>query len=193
MNVSKRKAARKPMRGIQREFFGSSDRADRKIQSALVELDKVASDMERRWGVDRLREIVSPELRERFDETLDRLNAAIGLRDVDGVEKHAAAMGRGWIALENAAKSSGARELDGRHWEAALPDGRVLCVAETREEAYKVSLDRPGCVVLSVPEIAALFGIWDGKGLVTEALVAFPGAEIVEARERVELNDEIPF
>jgi hypothetical protein len=44
-----------------------------------------------------------------------------------------------------------------------------------------------------VPEIAALFGIWDGKGLVTEALVAFPGAEIVEARERVELNDEIPF
>jgi hypothetical protein len=193
MSETKRKVAPKPRRGIQRDFFGSSDRADRKIQSALVELDKVAADMERRWGVDRLRELVSPELRERFDETLDRLNAAIGLSDVGGVEKHAAAMGRGWLALENAAKASGARELDGRHWEAALPDGRVLCVAETREEAYKVSLDRPGCVVLSVPEIAALFSIWDGKGLVTEALVAFPGAEIVEAREKVELNDEIPF
>ena len=193
MNVSKRKAARKPMRGIQRELFGSSDRAERKIQSALVELDKVASDMERRWGVDRLRELVSPELRERFDETLDRLNAAVGLSDVGGVEKHAAAMGRGWLALEKAAKAAGARELDGKHWEAALPDGRVLCVTETRENAYKVSQDRPGCVVLSVPEIAALFAIWDGKGLVTEALAAFPGAEIVRVRGKVELNDEIPF
>ena len=193
MNVSKRKAARKPMRGIQREFFGSSDRAERKIQSALVELDKVAVDIERRWGVDRLRELVSPELRERFDETLDRLNAAVGLSDVGGVEKHAAAMGRGWLALEKAAKAAGARELDGKHWEAALPDGRVLCVTETRENAYKVSQDRPGCVVLSVPEIAALFAIWDGKGLVTEALAAFPGAEIVRVRGKVELNDEIPF
>jgi len=193
MSVSKRKAAPKPMRGIQREFFGSSDRAERKIQSALVELDKVAVDIERRWGVDRLRELVSPELRERFDETLDRLNAAVGLSDVGGVEKHAAAMGRGWLALEKAAKAAGARELDGKHWEAALPDGRVLCVTETRENAYKVSQDRPGCVVLSVPEIAALFAIWDGKGLVEEALAVFPGAEIVEVRERGELNDDIPF
>lgn len=193
MSGANRKAAPKPRRGIQREFFGSSERVDRKIQSALVELDKVAVDMERRWGVDRLRELASPELRERFDETLDRLNAAIGLRDVDGVEKHAAAMGRGWLALERAAKAAGARELDGRHWEAALPDGRVLCVAETRENAYKVSLDRPGCVVLSMPEIAALFAIWDGKGLVEEALASFPGAQIVGVAEKEELDDEIPF
>ena len=66
-----------PDRGISREMTASYSREYSKVQSALVDYDKVASEFERKWGIDRLPELVNAELRERFWEPVHRLNVAI--------------------------------------------------------------------------------------------------------------------
>jgi hypothetical protein len=65
--------------------------------------DKVAIEMERKWGVDRLRLLVSVELREKFDRQRYKYNAAIWHGDLEAVRREADRMTRAWMALDAAA------------------------------------------------------------------------------------------
>jgi len=187
----------KPERGFVRNVGAVNERIYRKIQDAVIEHDKTVTEYERRWGIDRLPELVPPELRERFLLQCDRLNEAIATHDVDEVRRLVPVSGRAYAALEKAAREAGHEELTGEAWEAAMPDGGVLCVTRNVHEAVKVSRERPGAIVWSVEEVARVVGSYEAAKAVTFAKKAFPGA-IVEGREDKvptceELDDEIPF
>jgi hypothetical protein len=186
-----RKMSRKPEPGFTRRVFGANDRGYRKIQSALVELDKVAVAAEARWGLDRLPDLVTPELREKFHAQGDKLDAAMMMQDADAVEHEAAVMIRAWNALERAARAAGAREVSGAYWGAKMADGRLLAVCETIHDARKAAADNPDAVVLAVSEIAALWPHFESRGVIEKAKVAFPGAEVKKAGKVP--NDAIPF
>ena len=47
------------------------------VQAVVEGLDQVAAEMERKWGVGRLRLLVSDPLRAKFDQQAERLAAAI--------------------------------------------------------------------------------------------------------------------
>ena len=68
----------------------TSEATYRKIQNYLTEYDRVVSDYERRWGVERLPNLVSPELRDRFWQQMDKLNDAIHRDAAVDVEHHVA-------------------------------------------------------------------------------------------------------
>ena len=186
-----------PDRGISRELTASYSRQYAKVQSAITDYDRVASEFERKWGVDRLPELVDAELRERFWQTVYRLNVAIDKNDPDEVRRHADAAARGWYALDRAASAAGALPPSGEGYEARIDETRVLRVCKTIGDATVSQRERPDVVAVSVEEIARLWAIWDERDIVAMAKQAFPGAEIFEAREKSDgkgaLNDEIPF
>lgn len=200
MNKKTRSTRRKvpgPDRGIQRELTASYSRQYAKVQSAIVDYDRIASEFERKWGVDRLPELVDAELRERFWETIHRLNVAIDQNDPDEVRRHADAAARGWYALDHAASAAGALPPSGEGWDARIDETRVLRVCKTIDDACVSQRERPDVVAVSVEEIARLWKVWDERDIVAMAKQAFPGAEILEARaksnEKGDPNDAIPF
>ena len=186
-----------PDRGISREMAASYSREYAKVQSALVDYDRVASEIERKWGIDRLPELVNAELRERFWEAVHRLNVAIDKNDPEEVRRHADAAARGWYALDRAASAAGALPPSGEGWDARIDETRILRVCRTIADACVSQRERPDVVAVSVEEIARLWKVWDERDIVATAKQLFPGSEILEAREKSggkgALNDEIPF
>jgi len=183
----------KPHDGIERHIHRVGDnRAYDKIQSALIELDKIASDCETRWGIDRLPLLVDENLRLKFWSQQDKLDQAILENDPDAVKKEAEIMARGWVALERAAKASGAQEATGKGYEATIDDNRTLRVCMSHEDATKAQRDNPGLIVASVQEIAGLWKLWEGAAMVEKCKDAFPDAQIIKT-SKTRLDDEIPF
>jgi hypothetical protein len=170
--------------------FAPSDYA---ICSVLDGLDQVASEMERKWGVGRLRLLVSDLLRAKFDAQKDKLDAAIAANLERYVRVQAEGMKRAWATLDQAATEAGAEPLAPEVWECVLPSsGEVVSIVRTEPEAHHVARE---CRVFTLDEIARLI---DGlPEAVLDAKRVFPGAAITAVRDKDpidwEKGDEIPF
>jgi hypothetical protein len=197
----KTKRTRKPDTSLIKNHFAPTDRAYKKVQEWLIQYDLVISDAELRWGVDRLPFLVSAELRDRFMAQMDKMNAAIDRVDPIAVEEEVQTTIRGIKALERAAVLAGAKELTGEHWEAAMPDGKVLAIAKTDVEVSRVQKDNRDMIVYSVAEIGRIIGAWrDNEEAKTLDAIkrTFDGAVVESVTKQktiteAQLNDEIPF
>jgi hypothetical protein len=162
------------------------------IRAALDGVDLLAHEMERKWGVGRLRLLVSDLLRAKFDAQKDRLDAAIETDREPYVRAQAEGMRRAWAALDVAATEAGHAPLSPEIWECVLPStGEVIAIVRTEPEAHALCRD---CRVFTLDEIARLI---DGlpKG-VLEAKRIFPGATVARVRKKEidwEKGDELPF
>ena len=107
------------------------------IQSALDGLDETAARHERIWGAGRLRLLVDTELRAKFDRQTERVNGLVWsdlpARDV---VPHVEALGRGWVALDRAARAAGHEPLPPEVWETRGDDGRVVAVVRDNADAW---------------------------------------------------------
>ena len=84
------------------------------IRAIIDGLDQVAVEMERKWGVGRLRLLVSDLLRAKFDAQKDKLDAAIATNQEHYIRAQAEGMKRAWAALDKAASEAGHRPLSRR-------------------------------------------------------------------------------
>ena len=188
------KKIKKPQRGVSEDFFRASDRVAQKIQTAITELDICVADFEKRWGVDRLPDLVSVETQEKYWRQADKLDLAIDASDADLVIKYAAGMMRAYTAMQNEARDRGHDELQGTWYECETPDGRVLIVAPSFEEAHKAARERPGCLIYAMPEVAAIVCRDEAGRFVNAVKEVFPAATVESVRQVKDgLNDEIPF
>jgi hypothetical protein len=167
--------------------------AEYRIQAMVEGLDQVAHAMERKWGVGRLRLLVSSFLRAKFDEQKDRLDAAISSGQESYVEAQVEGMKRAWEALDRAATEAGEKSLAPEVWECVLPkSGEVVSLVRTDVEAHHVA--REGRV-FTTAEIGILIeALGDG---VLGVKQTFPGATIAAVRHSNpidwERGDDIPF
>jgi hypothetical protein len=196
------KRVRKANRGVDAAARTHHDRMSKieydRIQNALVEHDRVVTGYENRWGVDRLQELVSQDLRHRFLMQRDKLNEAISRSDGKRVQHEVQVMCRAYAALEKAAIDAGYKELTGEYWEMPMPDGRVLAVTRTITEAGKVARDNRDMVVYSLEELANLLyhKHKDTMAKVDQVKSMFPGAAITKVKPKTTaelIDDEIPF
>ena len=81
--------------------------SDYAIRAIIDGLDQVAFEMERKWGVGRLRLLVSDLLRAKFDAQKDKLDAAIATNQEHYIRAQAEGMKRAWAALDKAASEAG--------------------------------------------------------------------------------------
>jgi len=164
------------------------------MQDALHRYDDVVSDVEGRWGVDRLVWLVGGDLRDRFEQQMDKLNAAIDKCD-PSIEHEVDVTLRGVAALEAAAIAAGAKPLNGDYVEGRMPDGRVIAITATGYEAGKVKRDNREMVVYSADEVGRIIGGLNKEAPVVDAIKnAFIGAEVQSVKPvKYDLDDEIPF
>jgi hypothetical protein len=164
-----------------------------RIQAMVEGLDEIAHAMERKWGVGRLRLIVSSFLCAKFDEQKDRLDAAIRSGEESYVKAQVEGMTRAWETLDRAATEAGEKPLAPEVWECVLPkSGEVVSLVRTDAEAHHVA--REGRV-FTIAEIGILIeALGDG---VLGVKQTFPGATIAAIRHSNpidwERGDEIPF
>ena len=164
-----------------------------RIRSMVDGLDQVALAMERKWGVGRLRLLVSDFLRAKFDEQKDRLDAALRSGEERFVSPQVEGMRRAWAALDRAAHEAGASPLAPQVWECVLPStGEIISLVRSAEEAHHVARDGR---VFTAAEVAVLIeALGDGALTVKRR---FPGATVTGVRRKApvdwERGDEIPF
>ena len=164
-----------------------------RIQAMVEGLDELAHAMERKWGVGRLRLLVSDFLRAKFDEQKDRLDAALRSGEEHFVSAQVEGMRRAWQALDRAAHDVGAQPLAPEVWECVLPStGEIISLVRSEEEAHHVA--REGRV-FTVAEVAILIeALGDG---VLSIKQKFPGAAVAGIRRKAPVDwargDEIPF
>ncbi len=162
------------------------------IRATVDGLDRVAAEMERKWGFGRLRLLVGDDLRARFDAQRDKLDAAIASQRVRYVQVQADGMRRAWAALDAAAIQAGHAPLAPEVWECVLPEsGEVVSIVRSEAEARRVGRE---CRVFTLAEIARLI---EALGDTVRAVKrAFPGAEVTGIRNKPidwERGDDIPF
>ena len=181
------------MRKPTKQHYAPSQAVMRRQQDALHRYDDRVSEVERKWGVDRLVWVVGGNLRDRFEAQMDKLNAAIDR--MEDVEHQVDVTLRGVAALEQAAIAAGVQPLKGEWIEGKMPDGRVLAIVPNDYEVSRVKRDNREMLVYSVDEIGRLLAAWDESKTVDAVKAVFPGATVEKVKTKLEkeLNDEIPF
>jgi len=164
-----------------------------RIRAMVDGLDAVAADMDRVWGVGRLRLLVSDSLRAKFDAQQARVDAAVASGQESFILVQVEAMRRAWQALDHAARADGATPISPEVWEVGLPtSGEVIALVRLDAELTQVTGGRPA---FTLAEIARLIEALGPDAL--EAKRVFPGAVItgVRADEPFDWSkgDKIPF
>lgn len=161
---------------------------------ALGPFDTAARDMERKWGINRLEGLVSPETAARYGSALGKLNAALDANDPAEVAVRVAVCIRGMAAMDAEATAAGHQPITPDAIEIEV-DG-VTCAVLRDDAAWPAyHATRPGVRTYSLREVAnALAAYGQTVGAIKDA---FPGATVVAVRKPTplesELNDTIPF
>lgn len=149
--------------------------------AALDGADAVAVSMETKWGADRLRLLVGPELREKFDRQRYKFNQACWHGDLVAVQRESARMATAWQALDLAAQQAGAEPLSPKVWEVPLADGSVAAIVPDDADARVVNAQGRQLVVYTLAEIGRLLSRYSD---IARVKAVFPGAMITEIRQR---------
>jgi hypothetical protein len=149
----------------------------------LDEADHTAMQMEAKWGADRLRLLVGPELREKFDRQRYLLNQAVWHGELEAVRRESGRMVRAWLALDMAAEAAGKGRLSPLVWEVALADGTVAAIVPSEEHAAAVRPEGRRVAVYSLDEIGRFLSAYPD---VAKAKVTFPGADVTQIAKRIE-------
>ena len=155
-------------------------------RAALDPVDKLAGDMETKWGCGRLRLLVSNDLRERFDRQRLKLNHAVWHGQLIDLQTEAERMLRAYYRLNNAAHEADAQPI-ARVWapvlETVLKDGSVAVIVPDGITAHEVIHQDRRCHVYTVEEIGRLI---DGYPELARIKHSFPGSVVTAVRRTVE-------
>lgn len=144
--------------------------------------DETAVEMETKWGADRLRLLVSSELREKFDRQRYLLNRAIWHGELEEVRRESGRMVKAWEALDRTATETGKQPLAVAVWEIALEDGTVAAIVPDNARAALVNAEGRQVAVYTLEEIGRLLSNYSE---IAKAKLVFPGATITAIRKSV--------
>lgn len=163
-------------------------------------LDRLSSDLDRKWGVNRLIHLAAPDLRARFMGAHDLRNGEYEFATEERRQSLDAMMERAWLALERAAIAAGHEPLPPAIYEAPLdpddPAFGVLALCLDDEHAQVVRLranaEERNVKTWTMAEMALFV---QRSEMVNAIKHEFPGATVRTQRpRRIELpEDDIPF
>lgn len=145
----------------------------------LDEADLTGSEMEAKWGVGRLRLLVGPELREKFDRQRYLFNQAVWHGDLEAVRRESQRMVKAWLALDKAAIQAGKSEKEPWVLETVLADGTVAAIITSNEDTRHIKTEGRKVAVYTLAEIAKLL---DGYPMLAKVKQHFPGATVTQVR-----------
>ncbi len=159
---------------------------------SLAPFDHAAREMDKKWGVDRLPELVSVESAAKWGKALAGLNGAIDAKDADKVKFWVEVCLRGMQAMDAEATAAGVPLSDPMIWEHEY-EGVVYGIIEDGREWPAAYAKRPGIAIHTMREVAVALHE-HRNGLVNAVKLAFPGAEVKAVRRRPQdLEDDFDF
>jgi hypothetical protein len=159
---------------------------------SLAPFDHAAREMDKRWGVDRLPELVSPESAAKWGKAMAGLNGAIDAKDPDKVKFWVEICLRGMQAMDAEAVAMGRPVSDPMIWEHEY-EGVVYGIIEDGREWPAAYAKRPGIAIHTMREVAVALHE-HRNGLVNAVKLAFPGAEVKAVRRKPsDLEDDFDF
>lgn len=162
--------------------------------SLRSEADEAAAAMERKWGVDRLPLLVSPETRARFQAAHDMRNGEWEFATPERREALDAMMVRAWATLDAEAVQRGAEVLPPAIYEVPLEGcpGAVaaICLDDHHAQAVQLRAKAEGRTVTAWT-LAEVARVVHANSIVNQIKHIFPAAEVRRAGPIPE--DEIPF
>ena len=144
-------------------------------QAHIDGADDVANQMELRWGVGRLRLLVSADMRERFDRQRYLYAQAVQHGDLEAVIQQSRRMIAAYTTLDRLALEAQAQALDREVFEVVLDGGRVAAVVRTMEAARFINAQGRDVTVYTMEEIGHLLS---GFGAIVKAKQVWPGAAV---------------
>ena len=176
-------------------IHGKTTAAQVRCDMALAPFDHACREMDRKWGVDRLQELVSVESADKWARAMVGLNEAINSEDADKVKFWVEICLRGIKAMDEEAVALGRSVSDPDIWEYEL-DGTVFGIIADGRDWPSAYAKRPGIAIFSMREVAVALQAHKNV-VVNAAKLAFPGAEVVAIRQKKrhddDLNDPIDF
>lgn len=155
--------------------------------------DQTAAEMEAKWGVDRLRLLVTPELREKFDRQRYLFNQAIWHGELEQVRTEANRMVNAWLALDRAAAAAGKQPLHPQVWEVPVSEtatdddptraAYVVAIVPDDATAHHVIAEGRKVVVYTLAEIGRFLALYPD---IAKAKAIFPGATVTAVRRSVD-------
>jgi len=161
------------------------------IGEALKPLDRLAREMELKWGAGRLPGLVDAELAHKFGSAKDKLNEAIQCNNPDMLLRRVEVMLRGWQKLDDVAMANGADKLPLSMLGYTHGGRSYVVVMEPQDYDMARQAAPAGATVVAMAELIESYKIVAGR--ITGVLEAFPGAQIKGARAPSKLDDDIPF
>jgi hypothetical protein len=163
-----------------------------KADLALAPFDAAVREMDKRWGVDRLPELVSVESAAKWGKAMAGLNGAIDAHDPDKVKFWVEVCLRGLASMDAEAVTLGRPVSDPMIWEHEY-EGKVYGIIADGREWPAAYAKRPGIAIHTMREVAVALHE-HRNGLVNAVKLAFPGAEVKQVRRpKTDLEDDFDF
>jgi hypothetical protein len=163
---------------------------------ALGPFDRMAFDMDKKWGVDMLVELVSPETAQKYGSAMAKLNAAIDAQDPAMVAARAAVCMRGMQAMDAEATAAGKQPASDDVWILAF-NGKQVGLLKNGRAWQRVQAAHPNLQLVTENDvILALEALEASKLGQMKAMIegSFPQAEVTGFKFKKEgLEDAIPF
>jgi hypothetical protein len=145
------------------------------VTSSLIELDRIAADYERRWGVGRLVTLCRDNARLSFRKGWQAWHDAAAKGDAQAMQKVLQGLKQLWTIMDSQATADGHKPLSAEVWEVRLADGRVLAIARTNAEAIAVQRDGRATIAYTLDELARLLPKLE---MMDAVKTEFPGATV---------------
>ena len=191
------------------------------IHHAILPLDRAASEMEMKWGCERLPSLVSPQTASLFGSAKAKLDAAIQANDPQEVARRATVMIKGWSKMDAEATERGHEALSPQIWSCTTSTGFKVVIARSNADAIKfirtneaatqksIRTDKTatqksirtddrlaGVAVYSLDEIVRILEA-DSYRLLDTVKKTWPEAKVAKTRKKKapasEFDDGVPF
>jgi hypothetical protein len=166
------------------------------VDLAIKGFDRWVRYLDEKWGVDRLIQLVEPEVAHRYGQALGKLNEAINAVDAAQARHCADDCIRGMVKMDELATAAGAAGADPSYWEFEVDGVRAAILAD--QDAWpKVKADRPDLELITLHEVGVHYAHWRKTklGEMTAAVkTEFPGAQVTSmSLPNAQPEDPIPF
>lgn len=194
--MEQKKRPKRPVRQRKADRLLQPGRSHEEIQCdyALGPFDRMAVEMDRKWGTDRLVELVTPEMAAKYGSAMAKLNDAIEANDPEQVSIRVGVCVRGMQAMDLAAAQAGAQPASDDVW-LVQADGREVGLLRDGRAWRRVQEKHPGIQLITEREMILALEVYNRSltGQMVEAVKSsFPKADVIKIPNN-NLEDEIPF
>ncbi len=167
---------------------------DLRIGYAAAPFNRAAQQADMKWGVDRLSELVSPTMADKYGFSLAKLHTAISAGIPEDVAAWAAVCMRGIAAMDAEATAAGHKPTPPDAWQCVV-DGQPGVIIRDSHAWPLAQEAHPGLRIWTIEEVQNALAAYGP--MVADVKRTFPGAVVTAIRKptplEVELDDFIEF